>query len=120
MSDNNHIDNVFANEASDLSRTEALIDTAKRLPAKAGTDPVMEGKGSPELEPFVDARAAGQFLGLRPRRVLELARQSEIPGHPLGRGERRVWRFRLSELAASLCTSRVDCRRQSPAPEQEK
>ena len=46
-----------------------------------------------EREPFVDAQEAGKFLCLRPRRVLELARQGEIPAYPLGQGKRRVWRF---------------------------
>ena len=35
-------------------------------------------------EPFVDAVAAADFLHIRPRRVLELARQGEIPAYPLG------------------------------------
>ena len=71
------------------------------------------------LEPFVDAVKAGDFLTLRPRRVLELARQGRIPGYPLGNGQRRVWRFRLSELASALTSSPVKCPRQSPAPRQE-
>jgi hypothetical protein len=62
-------------------------------------------------EPFVDAIEAGRFLGLRPRRVLELARSGALPAYPLGNGLRRVWRFRLSELAcarlpcAKLCSA---------------
>ncbi len=70
-------------------------------------------------EPFVDAVETGRFLQLRPRRVLELARQGVIPAYPLGTGSRRVWRFRLSEVAAALRASSVDYPRQSPAPEQE-
>lgn len=57
----------------------------------------------------MDAVEAGKFLHLRPRRVLELARQGAIPAYPLGSGERRVWRFRLSELASALCSRGVDC-----------
>jgi len=70
-------------------------------------------------EPFVDAVETGRFLQLRPRRVLELARQGVIPAYPLGTGSRRVWRFRLSEVASALCSSSVDYLRQSPAPRQE-
>ena len=55
-----------------------------------------------ELEPFVDAHAAAEFLNLRPRRVLELARRGVLPAYPVGNGQRRVWRFRLSELASAL------------------
>jgi hypothetical protein len=72
-----------------------------------------------DREPFVDAVETGRFLQLRPRRVLELARQGEIPAYPLGTGSRRVWRFRLSEVAAALRSSRVNYSRQSPAPRQE-
>jgi hypothetical protein len=73
----------------------------------------------PEREPFVDAVEAGEFLHLRPRRVLELARQGEIPAYPLGQGKRRVWRFRLSEVADAIRARSVDYPRQSPAPRQE-
>ena len=44
------------------------------------------------LEPFVDGARAAEFLSLKPRRVLELARRGEVPAHPLGHGLRRVWR----------------------------
>lgn len=60
-------------------------------------------------EPFVDANVAGEFLRLRPRRVLEMARQAVIPAYPLGQGKRRVWRFRLSELASAICSRSVHC-----------
>ena len=53
---------------------------------------------SPEIEPFVTAEKAAEFLSLRPRRVLQLARAGALPAYPLGSGRRRVWRFRLSEI----------------------
>ena len=69
-------------------------------------------------EPFVDANRAAEFLFLRPRRVLELARQGAVPAHPLGEGQRKVWRFRLSELAAAMCSRALNYDRQSPAPKE--
>jgi hypothetical protein len=57
---------------------------------------------SEALEHFVDADEAGKFLSLPRRRILELARAGKLPGHPIGDGAHRVWRFRLSELANSL------------------
>jgi hypothetical protein len=54
------------------------------------------------LERFVDADQAGKFLSLTRRRILELARAGKLPGNPIGDGARRVWRFRLSELAAAV------------------
>jgi hypothetical protein len=54
------------------------------------------------LEGFVDADEAARFLTLTRRRILDLARAGKLPGHPIGDGPRRVWRFRLSELAAGF------------------
>lgn len=57
------------------------------------------------LERFVDAVRAGEFLSIPTRRVLELARQGKIPGYPIGAGQRRTWRFRLSELSAAISST---------------
>jgi hypothetical protein len=53
------------------------------------------------LEPFVDAVAAGGFLGLHPLTVQRLAREGRLPGHSVshGNGVRMHRRFLLSELA---------------------
>ena len=51
------------------------------------------------IEPFVAPDMAAKFLCITRRRVLEMARTGEIPAHPVGRGRRKQWRFRLSELA---------------------
>jgi hypothetical protein len=56
----------------------------------------------PTPESFVDAAQAAKFLSLKPRRLLHLARAGQLPAYPLGTGLRRVWRFRLSELAAAM------------------
>jgi hypothetical protein len=56
-------------------------------------------------EGFVDADEAAKFLFLTRRRILELARGGKLPGHPIGDGARRVWRFRLSELTAAVTAS---------------
>jgi len=55
---------------------------------------------NPEMnpEPFVDATRAAEFLGIKPRRLLEMAHAGQIPGYPLGTGVRRTWRFRLTEI----------------------
>jgi hypothetical protein len=68
-------------------------------------------------EPFVDQDVAAKFLSVKPRRLLELARAGKIPAFPLGDGERRVWRFKISLLAAAM-ESRLNCTRQSPAPKE--
>jgi len=53
----------------------------------------------PTFEPFVDEVAVAQFLKIEGRRVLQMARNQEIPAHPIGK-IRRTWRFRLSEIDA--------------------
>ncbi len=58
-----------------------------------------------EIEGFVDATTAAEFLSVTRRRVLEMARASAIPAHPIGRAKRRTWRFRLSELAQAVVTN---------------
>jgi Helix-turn-helix domain len=59
------------------------------------------------LEPFVDTIRAAEFLSVKPRWLLGLARAGKIPAHPLGDGKRRVWRFRLSELVHSISSKVV-------------
>ena len=59
-----------------------------------------------EIEPFVDANKAAEFLVIKRRRVLEMARTGEIPAHAIGEGKRKMWRFRLSELAEGIVSKR--------------
>ncbi len=70
----------------------------KRIPLAGPPEP-----GGPAVpERFVDAITAAQFLSIKPRYLLQLARRGNIPAHPLGEGPRKMWRFRLSELSATL------------------
>jgi len=57
---------------------------------------------SETLERFVDVDEVANFLSLTRRRVLDLARDGLLPAYPIGNGSRRVWRFRLTEVAAYL------------------
>ena len=50
------------------------------------------------MEHFVDADVAARFLSLSRKHILKLAIQGVIPAHPLGVGERKTWRFLLSEV----------------------
>jgi excisionase family DNA binding protein len=58
-------------------------------------------------EPFVDPERAAAFLALSRKTVLKLARTGDLPGHPVGRGVRQMWRFRLSELSHWLGNAEV-------------
>ena len=66
-------------------------------------------------EPYVDAAEAAHFLAISRRSVMRLARQGNIPAHPVGEGRRHSWRFLLSELD-SWMHNRVNshCRPCSP------
>jgi excisionase family DNA binding protein len=54
------------------------------------------------MEPFVTAREVAQFLEMSPRTVAKMAREGRIPAHPVSGSARRTWRFKLSEVEASL------------------
>lgn len=54
-------------------------------------------------EPFVSAEEAAAFLSVKRRYLLALARRGIAGAYPLGTGtKRKVWVFRLSELAAAI------------------
>ena len=54
-------------------------------------------------EPFVSADEAAQCLCVKRRYLLELARRGIAGAYALGTGgKRKIWVFRLSELAASV------------------
>jgi len=54
-------------------------------------------------EPFVSAKAAADFLGVSRRYLLSLARKGIVGAYPLdSQAKRKVWVFRLSELAAAI------------------
>jgi hypothetical protein len=58
-------------------------------------------------EKFVSAEQAAEFLSVTRRYVLELARRGIAGAYPLGTGtQRKIWVFRLSELAAAIAGHR--------------
>jgi hypothetical protein len=66
-------------------------------------------------EPFVSAAEAAQFLCVKKRFLLELARRGMAGAYALGTGnKRKVWVFRLSEVAASVV------RNETPIPNRPK
>jgi excisionase family DNA binding protein len=62
------------------------------------------------LEPWVDSAKAGEFLGFHAKTVERMARRGQLPGYPVGAGDRKRWRFLLSELDAWM-RSRVPSHR---------
>ena len=53
-------------------------------------------------EPFVSADTAALFLSINRRYLLALARKGMAGAYALGTGARKIWVFRLSELAAAV------------------
>lgn len=90
----------------------STIVTNEEMPARDGVSrgPAILESSMPiaTLEPFVDAAAAGGFLGLHPVTVQRLAREGRLPGHSVshGNGVRTHRRFLLSELAQWLRSRR--------------
>lgn len=57
------------------------------------------------IEPLVGVTEAANFLHLAPRRIVKLARRDMIPAYAIAGAQRRLWRFRISELACLLSSS---------------
>jgi hypothetical protein len=79
-------------------------DSAETFSAPATVIPANESGRTPVMpEPFVSADEAAQFLCVKRRYLLELARRGIAGAYALGTGsKRKIWVFRLSELAASV------------------
>lgn len=61
---------------------------------------------SSTLEPFVSAEKAARFLDIGRRYLLVLARKGIAGAYTLGTGtKRKIWVFRLSELASAIARS---------------
>jgi excisionase family DNA binding protein len=59
----------------------------------------MENPVRPSSEPFVNADRAASFLDMPRKTLLGLARRGKLPAHGIpGKGRKKSWRFRLSEL----------------------
>ncbi|MFZ1085714.1 MAG: helix-turn-helix domain-containing protein [Terracidiphilus sp.] len=54
---------------------------------------------------WLTANEAAQYLKVKPRTLLQWARERKIPAHRLSGVQRCVWRFRKHELDAILCSS---------------
>jgi hypothetical protein len=74
------------------------METPQNLSVSPGPEAYSEFGG---FEPFVDEHVAARFLNIEPRRVLEMARDEQLPAHPIGR-TRKTWRFRISEIDAQF------------------
>jgi hypothetical protein len=58
-----------------------------------------------QVEYFVDAAVAAQFLSIKRKYLLKLSRQGQIPAHPIGCGKRKQWRYLISEIRQWMLSS---------------
>ena|SRR6266478_8151436 len=107
---------VRENTASSRQHAPHLaVSSSSSQPARAvellheGATACPSGRGNVEVfdlrlnEPFVSPDKAAQFLSIKRRYLLELARRGIAGAYALGTGsKRKIWVFRLSELAASV------------------
>lgn len=49
-------------------------------------------------EPYIEAGRAAAYLSMSRKTLLKKARSGRLPGHPIGDGRKKMWRFRISEL----------------------
>jgi hypothetical protein len=74
-----------------------------------------EGEMTMDHEPFVSAEEAAKFLSVKRRFLLSLARRGIAGAYALGTGSiRKIWVFRLSELAAAIDAKRYHLIHGSP------
>jgi hypothetical protein len=92
-----------------LIQTDIVLDATDRRVAgrflRQGSNASDEGHELEAVipEPFVSAEQAAQFLSIKRRYLLALARKGIAGAYPLGTGTvRKIWVFRLSELAAAV------------------
>ena len=57
---------------------------------------------------WLTANEAARYVKVKPRTLLQWAREKKIPAHRLSGVRRCVWRFRKWELDAILCPSSAD------------
>jgi hypothetical protein len=66
-------------------------------------------------EPFVSAEVAAEFLGIKRRLLLSMARMGISGSYAIGTGDfRKTWIFKLSELSAAIAPKRYDPIRRFP------
>lgn len=57
---------------------------------------------------WLTAIEAALYVKVKPRTILQWAREGKVPAHRLSGTRRCVWRFRKDELDAILCPSSAD------------
>jgi hypothetical protein len=64
--------------------------------------PLSQAARANDPERFVYSVVAAKFLSIQRKQLLQLARDGKLAAYPIGDGQRRLWRFRLSDLAKPM------------------
>src|SRR6516164_3934154 len=92
---------LLAVDEQNMSETKPLLDECRTLHLVSPSQIAFDTVKAPE--PFVSAEEAARFLSVKRRQLLALARRGLAGAYPLGTGTvRKVWVFRLSELADAV------------------
>lgn len=77
----------------------SLVHSPQGSPVDRRVSMSDSGQNHPDNEFFVDAAVASSFLGCSRKHLLKLSIAGLVPAYPLpGTGQRRTWRYLLSEL----------------------
>jgi hypothetical protein len=97
-------DNLIITMPLEAATGRECENSAETLSAPATVITAKESRRVPVApEPFASSDEAAQFLCVKRRYLLELARRGIAGAYALGTGsKRKIWVFRLSELAASV------------------
>jgi len=57
---------------------------------------------APSIEPWVDTAALARHIGFSYQQTAKMVKEWLIPGKPFCGGKRTYWRFKLSEVDATL------------------
>jgi len=77
------------------------MSTILRKPVQTVTSTSLRGETLHlplDIEPYVNASDAADFLGIHPKTLMRLARQGTVPAYSFTDGTRHRWRFLKSEL----------------------
>jgi hypothetical protein len=91
---------LLAMGEQNMSETKSLLEDRRTLHVLNHSQVAFGAAKAPE--PFVSAEEAARFLSVNRRQLLALARRGLAGAYPLTGTVRKVWVFRLSELAAAV------------------
>ena len=85
-------------EVSVAGKSNSIVIFTSRLGHANMSSLTSVSRPTSNLEPYIDASEAAQFLKIHPKTLLRMARDRAVPAYSFNDGARRHWRFLKSEL----------------------